>query len=265
MTSNTNPNTQPAPLKAVDGLNLSGADINISELAKLLAAVLLQHGHVEEAPANVEDLLDAAHRAVAPQPGAFLFIQEGGSSGEIYAHIFGARADAEFNRLSCGKAGYNTSEVVEMPGLFALQPGVVDVLGLIARVARQLTQVESPKAVAPQTDRLRLNVWATGEGDCDLGGIYNVEFEEIAASQPLAVRAAAALDIFFQSHEEVIERAEKGDDYLVHVVDHLGKVVVPAADVPHEKWARFGTVDLLADDAEDLGDQAGACGASRVI
>ena len=264
MTSNTNPNTQQDPLKAVDGLNLSGADVNATELAKLLAVVLLQHGHIEEAPANVGDLLAAAHRAVAPLPAAFLFIQEGGSSGEIYAHIFGAKGDAEFNRLGCGKAGYNTSEVVAMPGLFGLQPGVADVLGQVACVARHLTHAESPKAIASQTDRLRLNVWATGEGDCDLSGIYEVEFEEIAASQPLTVRAAAALDIFFQTHEDVIERAENGDDYLVHVVDHLGNVVVPAADVPHAKWTSFGTIDLLADDAEDLSDHAGACRASLV-
>ncbi|MGF6440495.1 hypothetical protein [Paraburkholderia youngii] len=264
MNSNTNASAPQNPLKVVEGLDLDNAAENAGELASLLAAMLLQHGYEKAVPANVLDLLAAANRAVAPAPAEFLVIQEAGSTGEAYAHVFFTAEDAEFQRLDCAKAAYRTSEVIEVPGLIARQPAFMAFVDRVAVASQNLEQPQSPAATIAPEDKLRLNVWAIGEGDCDAGGIYSVEFEEVAAAQPLAVRAAAALDIFFATHEGTVARVAAGGDYLVHVVDHSGNVLTPDAASPFGKWGRFGSLDLIEDDADDLSARPNAWLASHV-
>lgn len=42
-------------------------------------------------------------------------VQEGGSTGEFYAHAFGARRDADRFRRSCARAAYRATSPVEVP------------------------------------------------------------------------------------------------------------------------------------------------------
>ena len=42
-------------------------------------------------------------------------VQEGGATGEYYAHAFGTRKDTATFRRSCARASYRTTEPVEVP------------------------------------------------------------------------------------------------------------------------------------------------------
>ena len=42
-------------------------------------------------------------------------VQEGGNTGEFYAHAFSRRRDAAGFRRSCAKAAYRATEPVEIP------------------------------------------------------------------------------------------------------------------------------------------------------
>ena len=42
-------------------------------------------------------------------------VQEGGSTGELYAHAFTRRRDADRFRRSCARASYRATEPVEVP------------------------------------------------------------------------------------------------------------------------------------------------------
>jgi len=42
-------------------------------------------------------------------------VQEGGGTGELYAHAFGRRRDAERFTRSCARAAYRATEPVEVP------------------------------------------------------------------------------------------------------------------------------------------------------
>lgn len=46
---------------------------------------------------------------------AYVVIQEGGSSDEIYVHSHESLEEAEADRVSCAEGAYNTSEVLELP------------------------------------------------------------------------------------------------------------------------------------------------------
>ena len=59
------------------------------------------------------ELVNATHEA-------FVVIQEGGSSEEIYIHASDSEADAEAFRVSCRDDGaYRTSDVIEVPAALA--------------------------------------------------------------------------------------------------------------------------------------------------
>lgn len=47
---------------------------------------------------------------------AYALIQEGGSSAELYLHVWDTLEDAEQDRLECAEASYRTTEPVEVPG-----------------------------------------------------------------------------------------------------------------------------------------------------
>ena len=53
---------------------------------------------------------------LANKPKTMLVVvQEGGGTGEFYAHAFSRRRDAGRFRRSCAKASYRTTEPVEVP------------------------------------------------------------------------------------------------------------------------------------------------------
>ncbi|XAI97195.1 hypothetical protein [Dolichospermum phage Dfl-JY45] len=82
--------------------------------------------HLESvgAPAELrEELLTTvldAHANNAPDaPSAYLVIQEGGTSEEIYIHVSTSAEDAEAHRIECGEGAYRTSSVLEVPAAVA--------------------------------------------------------------------------------------------------------------------------------------------------
>lgn len=255
---------QTVALQTVGTLDLTGATDIGEELAKLLADLLVKHGHEATVPQNVWDLLAAAHRAVAPTPDEFLILQEGGSSGEGYAHVYYTESEARYARIDSAKGAYNTSDIIKVPGLIAKQPGFMNFIAEVAEASQNLEEAESPMATIQAHDRLYLNVRPAGADEAEVGGIYAVALEEFVAAQPVAVRAAAALDIFFEANAESVKRSESGDRYCIHVLDHSGKAVTPDPDVPHGKWARYGEVTLDTAVAVDLCTQPGACLVSLV-
>ena len=51
-----------------------------------------------------------------PKPKTMLVVvQEGGSTGELYAHGFTRRREADRFRRSCARASYRATEPVEVP------------------------------------------------------------------------------------------------------------------------------------------------------
>lgn len=45
----------------------------------------------------------------------YVYIQEGGASGEYYLHVFDTCDDAEAGRRSCEEGAYRTTDIVTMP------------------------------------------------------------------------------------------------------------------------------------------------------
>ncbi len=67
---------------------------------------------------------DATQTLMDPEGAkpAYVVIQEGGSSGEIYVHAADSEAAAEDFRESCrDEGGYRTSDVIEVPAALAAQ------------------------------------------------------------------------------------------------------------------------------------------------
>ena len=50
---------------------------------------------------------------------AFLIIQEGGSSAELFVHVHSSQEEAEDDRIRCAEDAYRTSSVVEVSGALA--------------------------------------------------------------------------------------------------------------------------------------------------
>jgi hypothetical protein len=76
----------------------------------------------------------------APQ---FLVLQEGGSTGELYPHIFDSPEDAQAYRQDCTVNGaYRTSPVVEVPAALAANEGLIGVLEDALRASTDLDYVD---------------------------------------------------------------------------------------------------------------------------
>jgi hypothetical protein len=45
---------------------------------------------------------------------AYVFVQEGGSSGEYYLKVYDTKKDASKGQRGCAKAAYRTTDTVEM-------------------------------------------------------------------------------------------------------------------------------------------------------
>ncbi|WP_130355661.1 hypothetical protein [Pigmentiphaga kullae] len=71
-----------------------------------------------------------------PEPSTFLVIQEGGSSQELYTHVFDNRDDADAYRTSSADEGsYRTSSPIEVPLSLADHPAFGCVAEAIAKGA----------------------------------------------------------------------------------------------------------------------------------
>lgn len=75
---------------------------------------------------------------------AFVLIQEGGASTELYLHSHGTLEEAEEDRVSCSKDGaYRTSEIVEVPDDLANYPGFYEAVEELLRACDTLECVKT--------------------------------------------------------------------------------------------------------------------------
>lgn len=76
---------------------------------------------------------------------AFVVIQEGGSSGEIYVHSHESHADAEDDRIDCAKGAYRTSRIIEIPPALAeLGEAFYEVLEQVLEASLKMEYFEAP-------------------------------------------------------------------------------------------------------------------------
>lgn len=127
-------------------MNLTGVSAHGIELAETLAILLARHGYIEKELENLDDLLAACRKASDLPPPAFVLVQEGGSSTEYYIHAWDTQSQAEQDRINCAKNGaYRTSDIVEVPGAIANQPGFYDAVGeLVNAAAQTMGYAEAP-------------------------------------------------------------------------------------------------------------------------
>lgn len=64
----------------------------------------------------------------APTAEVFLYVQEGGSSTELYLHAFDTKAQAIAGRESCAEAAYRTSEIIKAPASLVDHPAFMNVV-----------------------------------------------------------------------------------------------------------------------------------------
>lgn len=87
---------------------------------------------------------------------AFLVIQEGGSSMEMYAHGHDTLEDADADRFSCRDNGsYRTSEVIEVPETLASHPDFWEIAEQIARAALEVDYPEGENPLRHRGGRRR--------------------------------------------------------------------------------------------------------------
>lgn len=48
----------------------------------------------------------------------YAYVQEGGSSAEVYVHVFDDSTSAHQGRIGCAEGSYRTSEVITVPAKF---------------------------------------------------------------------------------------------------------------------------------------------------
>lgn len=73
---------------------------------------------------------------------AYVVVQEGGSSSELYVHIRDTHADAVAHRIDCRDEGsYRTSEVIKVPDSLASHP---DFLAIVSQLLKASQSVDYP-------------------------------------------------------------------------------------------------------------------------
>jgi len=103
-------------------MQLTGVVAWAPELAVLLARLLHRHGYIEKEPADLAGLLADARATVCEGDPIQAYVQEGGSSAEIYLHLFDSEADAKAGRVDCASGAYNTSAITAVPRSLAQHP-----------------------------------------------------------------------------------------------------------------------------------------------
>lgn len=84
--------------------------------------------------------LVAKSKVLTPDDGpAFVLIQEGGSSSELYIHAHATYTEAFADRVSCAEDGsYRTSEIIEVPADLASHPKFYEVMEQLVRATLTL-------------------------------------------------------------------------------------------------------------------------------
>lgn len=91
-------------------------------------------------------------RLTLPAP-QFLVLQEGGSTGELYAHCFDSPEDAQSYRQDCTVNGaYRTSPVVEVPAALAATEAFIAVLEDALRASAGLEYVDVDEDAGPDDE-----------------------------------------------------------------------------------------------------------------
>jgi hypothetical protein len=134
---------------------LTGVSAHGVELAQMLATLLQRHGHIDNPPESLDALLAMGRNALVDPSPAYCVVQEGGSSTELYLHVWDRKEQAEQDRIDCSKDGaYRTSDVFEVPGMVAIQPGFFDAMEAAVQSVLTLDCVEVPEwnEDAPESD-----------------------------------------------------------------------------------------------------------------
>lgn len=86
---------------------------------------------------DLPETLPKADDAAEAEPGcAFVVVQQGGSSSEVYIHAASTHADAEAFREECERGAYETSDVIEVPAVLAAHGETLyEVLEAVAQAA----------------------------------------------------------------------------------------------------------------------------------
>lgn len=83
----------------------------------------------------------------APGDNAFLVVQEGGTSDELYVHAFASTEEAEAHRVDCATGGaYRTSPIVAVPRSVAGEKAFIEALEKILQSLSELECVEVEEA-----------------------------------------------------------------------------------------------------------------------
>lgn len=73
-----------------------------------------------ELKTDAQDAAEDAPQDSSEERGpAFVVVQQGGSSLEVYIHSSSTREDAEAFRVECEEGAYQTSEIIEVPAALA--------------------------------------------------------------------------------------------------------------------------------------------------
>lgn len=69
---------------------------------------------------------------------AFVVVQQGGATSEVYVHAFDTKGEANTYRKSCDRATYNTTEVLSVPNKIVETCDDVEALEAVVKAAVQL-------------------------------------------------------------------------------------------------------------------------------
>lgn len=78
----------------------------------------------------------------AAAPMGFVYVQEGGSSTELYLHAFDTRIQAEEGAKSCADSSYRTSPIIEVPIALLDTPGFCDTVQSILMASLDMEYAE---------------------------------------------------------------------------------------------------------------------------
>ena len=79
-----------------------------------------------------------------PNADVFLYVQEGGSSTEIYLHAFDLEDHAIAGRKSSAEAAYRTSEIIKAPASLVDHPSF---MGVVQALLSASLSVDYPEEV----------------------------------------------------------------------------------------------------------------------
>lgn len=95
--------------------------------------------------ATIHSVADAAKAASPSQGTAWLLVQEGGSSSELYVHAWDTQEEAEDDRVNCARDGaYRTSPVIEADANLTNHRSFYETVEALLGASRELDLVDVP-------------------------------------------------------------------------------------------------------------------------